>query len=239
MIRRVAQFLGFFLAVASVNSWSVTVSVEAMIGDVVITVVEEECPPESQVVRAGQSAQTNPETCKTVVVESSYSDDVNRVVQLIASQGEADEQLAELSTEDQVLVVAVLVNNADQLDIDASVVADTVGAISEVNPEGAAAVVFISSVLDQENAESYVDSAKQAAPEQEDNIDDATEEAEGFNDDSGQPPPPPTGSEGEQGEGGEGENGDNQGTDGGDPEVPPGGSLPEDEEGNLPIPSPE
>ena len=84
-------------------------------------------------------------------------------------------QLANLSTAEQTMVIAVLNNNAKHLGTNQDTVIATVAAIVTVNPEAAATIVLTATVLAPSMAEAIVEAAAAAAPEQAENIQEASD----------------------------------------------------------------
>lgn len=67
-------------------------------------------------------------------------------------------QLAALDEGDLMMVIAVLINNAGHLCIDADTVAATLAVIAKVRPDAVANVVEVAILLDPSNAETYAES---------------------------------------------------------------------------------
>ena len=168
----------------SAKSKGPTIRVEAMVGEAVVVFEDIDCP-EGEVVRVptGEFAQTNPATCETVVALSNVDDKVNDVVWAIAAADLDDPaqlaaieaQLANLTTAEQTMVIAVLNNNAKHLGTNQDTVIATVAAIVTVNPEAAATIVLTATVLAPSMAEAVVEAATAAAPEQAENIQEASD----------------------------------------------------------------
>jgi hypothetical protein len=112
-----------------------------------------------------------------------------------ATAAAIDAQLASLSEGELMMVIAVLNNNARHLCVDSSTVADTVGQIAAAQPQAAANVVFVATLLDPVNANSFNTAAVTAAPEQAGNIQKAQDAAQNIKKDSNatNQPPPDTG----------------------------------------------
>lgn len=119
----------------------------------------------------------------------------------LAARPEYDEALAAtierelegMSSGELMMVMAVLINNARHLCIDASTVANTVALISTARPEEAGNVVYVVSLLDPDNSALYTEKALKAAPSQAQIIEKAKEDADdGKTDPSPQPPKPQT-----------------------------------------------
>jgi hypothetical protein len=70
-------------------------------------------------------------------------------------------QLEELSPGELVMVLAVMINNANHLCIDAATIANTVALIAKVRPDEAGNMVFVASLLDPDNAALYTNAAGQ------------------------------------------------------------------------------
>ncbi len=68
-------------------------------------------------------------------------------------------QLAALSKGELMMVMAVLINNANHLCIDSSTVANTITKIAAVRPDAVAEVVVVAKLLDPPNAEKFTESA--------------------------------------------------------------------------------
>ncbi len=107
-------------------------------------------------------------------------------------------QLKALNSGELMMVMAVLINNAKHLCIDASTVADTVALISTARPEEAGNMVFVASLLDPANADRFRDAALKAAPAQardieraKDNADKLKENFDAFITPRTTPKPPP------------------------------------------------
>lgn len=94
-------------------------------------------------------------------------------------------ELEGMSPGDLMMVMAVLINNANHLCIDDSTVANTVALISSARPEEAANVVFVASLLDPDNADDYSEAAAKAAPAQIDNINKAKQDVDELKKDFG------------------------------------------------------
>ncbi|MCB1704402.1 MAG: hypothetical protein KDI17_06040 [Halioglobus sp.] len=115
-----------------------------------------------------------------------------------AAASAINKQLESLSSGELMMVMAVLINNAKHLCIDASTVANAVSLISTTRPEEAANAVFVASLLDPDHADNYSDAAAKAAPAQADNIRKATADVKELKKDFGakitplQPTPKPT-----------------------------------------------
>jgi hypothetical protein len=62
------------------------------------------------------------------------------------------------------MVIAVLINNAGHLCIDADTVADTITKIAKVHPELVGNVAAVAILLDPDNTNKYTDSAKPVPP---------------------------------------------------------------------------
>lgn len=75
-----------------------------------------------------------------------------------------ESELKQLSPGDLMMVIAVLINNANHLCIDATTVADTVSLIATVRPEEAANMAFVASLLDPEHADRYTNAATSPRP---------------------------------------------------------------------------
>jgi hypothetical protein len=101
-------------------------------------------------------------------------------------------ELKAMSSGELMMVMAVLINNANHLCIDATTVADTVALISRTRPEEAGNVVFVASLLDPENSARYTDAALKAAPAQARNIGQAKDDADKLKQDFGADIPPRT-----------------------------------------------
>lgn len=110
------------------------------------------------------------------------------------------DQLTALNEGELMMVMAVLINNARHLCIDASTVASTIGVIATARPEASADVVFVAALLDPESADKFTDSATAAAPAQATKIEQARDDAQNIAQDfstdnpsqspSGEPAPP-------------------------------------------------
>ncbi len=68
-------------------------------------------------------------------------------------------QMAALSKGELMMVMAVLINNAGHLCIDAATVANTITTIATVRPDAVAEVVIVATLLDPVNAEKFTESA--------------------------------------------------------------------------------
>ena len=104
-----------------------------------------------------------------------------------------DAQLASLSKGELMMVIAVLNNNARHLCVDASTVAATVGQIATVQPEAAADVVFVATLLDPEQGDTFTKAAVAGAPDQAEKIQQAGDAANEVTQDFNQPPQSPRG----------------------------------------------
>lgn len=106
-------------------------------------------------------------------------------------------ELEGMSSGELMMVMAVLINNANHLCIDDSTVAYTVGLISGARPEEAANVVFVASLLSPESDIDYAEVAEKAAPAQTQSIRKAKQDVDELKKDFGakitplQPTPQP------------------------------------------------
>jgi hypothetical protein len=91
-------------------------------------------------------------------------------------------ELDGMSSGELMMVMAVLINNAQHLCIDSSTVANTVNLISTERQDEAANVVYVASLLDPVNSDRYADIARKAAPTQTDKIDKVIQDAAQRND---------------------------------------------------------
>jgi hypothetical protein len=98
-------------------------------------------------------------------------------------------ELEGMSSGELMMVMAVLINNANHLCIDASTVANTVNLIVTERPEEAGNVVYVASLLDPDNSDPYADEALKAAPSEAKKIEEAKESAD--NRPKTYPKPPP------------------------------------------------
>lgn len=87
------------------------------------------------------------------------------------------QRLSDMSSGELMMVMAVLINNANHLCIDASTIASTINLIATERPEEAGNVVYVASLLDPDNSDLYVDTALIAAPAQAQVIEKAKGEA--------------------------------------------------------------
>lgn len=164
-----------------------TVSVDASIGSAIILFTDPVTGQQvSYDVSNGNSGTVDQGDGAFNVEPSPVPDNVNTVAQTIAANPDDTEAiqaaLTTLSGEDQALLVAVLNNNGDGLNIAPEAVPDivtqTIVNIATVNPDAAAASVFVGSVLDPANAGLINDAAIETVPaEYRDSIDEASEAA--------------------------------------------------------------
>ncbi|CAA0090506.1 Uncharacterised protein [Halioglobus japonicus] len=86
-------------------------------------------------------------------------------------------ELEGMSTGDLMMVMAVLINNANHLCIDTATFVSTVQLISTTRQEEAANIVYVASLLDPANSDNYADVARKVAPTQAGKIDEVVKEA--------------------------------------------------------------
>tara|TARA_R110002049_G_scaffold40192_7_gene122702 strand:- start:762 stop:1469 length:708 start_codon:yes stop_codon:yes gene_type:complete len=91
-------------------------------------------------------------------------------------------ELEGMSSGDLMMVMAVLINNAQHLCVDRSTFDNTVALISTERQDEAANVVLVASLLDPVNSDRYADIARKAAPTQTDKINNVVKEAAKRND---------------------------------------------------------
>jgi hypothetical protein len=100
------------------------------------------------------------------------------------------QQLKALSPGELLMVMAVMINNANHLCIDTATIASTVGLVATVRPEEAGNVVFVAALLDSDNTERYTDAALAAAPDSFEDIERGRDDAEKLDNNFSDPLPP-------------------------------------------------
>jgi hypothetical protein len=111
-----------------------------------------------------------------------------------AASAAITKQLGELTSGELMMVIAVLINNARHLSIDADAISNTISTIAKVRPEEAGNVVFVASLLDPDNGTRYSDAALKVAPDKADEIEQAKQDAKALNEDfDALVPPRPSG----------------------------------------------
>lgn len=162
------------LLITAANAWAAAdaVRVQAMVGEAVVAFENIDCPDDVFVVATGERALTNPSDCEALVALSELPDKVGTVVWAIAALDLNDPAalqaiealLSTLNTGEQVMVIAVLENNAHHLGTDDSTVVATVQSIIVLNPDAAGVVVGAAVVLDPGNADRFQNLLPPQAP---------------------------------------------------------------------------
>lgn len=175
----------------SISFDGANVQVDSAIGSAIITFAD----GSTLSIQTGSSGTANVQTGDTSLAAITAADPAMQAAQAIADSGgdpaAVESALAGQSSGDQALILAVLIGNATQLGVtDPGVLANVVGAAAGANNANAALFVLVASVLDPDNADSYRESATEAAPDQANEINDAGDIADEL--EEGEAPPPPT-----------------------------------------------
>jgi len=142
------------------------VQVDTAIGTATITFAN----GETLNISAGQTGRFNVSTGQSSVGTTTTPDTVALAALAIAANpDDADAvkaALADLSSAEQAIAMATLINNASQLGLStANLVAATGNAVA-ANPANGAALTYVATALSPDNAQQFTDAAAAAAPEQ-------------------------------------------------------------------------
>ena len=152
------------------------ITVDTSIGEAIITLPN----GETMTITTSNTGTFNVSTSQYSITPTTVPDAVARAASQIAQDpGNADNvsaALSGLSDADSVLVLAALINNAEQLGVtDPASLATALGTVTTVNPAIAVALAYVSSALSPGNSQAFITAISAAAPDQADAIQQAGE----------------------------------------------------------------
>ncbi|MEM9255710.1 MAG: FecR domain-containing protein [Pseudomonadota bacterium] len=110
------------------------VVVKAVVGEAVVQFEDDDCPEKIYIVATGTTAETNPVTCEAIIETTTERSKVDALILAIAEGEDITEALAELSESEQSLVIAVIINNAETLNVTESMITDIVNSLPGNTP---------------------------------------------------------------------------------------------------------